>query len=64
MSKLNAKFSAIAASLLDQYAAKKREERAAVLQSAVEQVRALAAKDDMHVPASIQKVWSAFYILS
>jgi hypothetical protein len=30
----------------------------------VEQVRALAAKDDMHVPASIQKVWSAFYILS
>jgi hypothetical protein len=59
MSKLHPKFTAIAASLLDEYVAKKRDGRAAVLTSAVEQVKALAEKDDMPVPASIQKVWSA-----
>jgi hypothetical protein len=56
MTKLNPKFTVIAASLLDEYVAKKREERAGVLKSAVEQVKALAEKDDLHVPASIQKV--------
>jgi hypothetical protein len=59
MSKLSAQFTAITASLLDQYIAKKRDERAAVITSAVEQNRALGEKDHVHVPASIQKVWSA-----
>jgi hypothetical protein len=56
MHKLNPKFTAIAASLLDEYVAKKREEREAVVKSAVEQVKALAEKDGLHVPASLQKV--------
>jgi hypothetical protein len=36
-----------------------RDERAAVLTSAVEQVKALAEKDGLHVPPMIQKVWLA-----
>jgi hypothetical protein len=59
MSKLLPQFTAIAASLLDEYVAKKRDERATVLTSAVEQVKALAEKDNLHVPPMIQKVWCA-----
>lgn len=57
MSKLLPQFTAIAASLLDEYVAKKRDQRATVLASAVEQVKALAEKDNLHVPPMIQKVW-------
>jgi citrate lyase synthetase len=56
MSKLLPQFTAIAASLLDEYIAKKRDERAAVVATAVDQVRALAEKDHLHVPPMVQKV--------
>ena len=59
MSKILPQFTAIAASLLDDYVSKKRDQRAAVLTSAVEQVKALAEKDHLHVPLMIQKVWFA-----
>jgi hypothetical protein len=57
MSKLLPQFTAIAATLLDAYVAKKRDERAAILTSAVEQIKALAEKDHLVVPPMIEKVW-------
>jgi hypothetical protein len=56
MPKLLPQFTAIASSLLDGYVAKKRDERAAVITSAVEQIKALAEKDHLHVPPLIHRV--------
>jgi hypothetical protein len=55
---LNAQYTAIASSLLDDFIAKKRDERAAVVESAVQQITALAEKNGLQVPPFLHKVCS------
>jgi hypothetical protein len=58
MVQLNAQYTAIASSLLEDFIAKKRDERAAVVESAVQQITALAQKDGLQVPPFLHKVCS------
>jgi hypothetical protein len=58
MSRLHTKYIAIASSHLDDFVSKKRDERAAVVTAAMEEITTLAEKDGLPVPPFLQKVWS------
>jgi hypothetical protein len=57
MAPLNAKFTPVVKSLLEEYVAKKRDQRAAIVTSAVQQITSIAEKEGLQVPDLIAKVW-------
>jgi hypothetical protein len=59
MVRLNPKYTAVVLPLLNDYITKKRDERSAVVNTAVQQITAIAQEDGVNVPPFIQKVWLA-----
>jgi hypothetical protein len=60
MVKLNVQYAAVASSLLDEYVAKKRDQRAAVVANEVQQITTLAEKEGLLVPPFLHKVPNSF----